>query len=53
MWLEHLLFGAVNDTSFAVDCKVVRSCAIEGLFDIYGLRRRKPERKFIDKFEKR
>ena len=23
MWLEHLLFGAVNDTSFAVSCKAL------------------------------
>ena len=52
MWLEHLLFGAVNDTSFAVDCKVVRSCAIDGLFDIYGLRRRKPEESSLTSLRK-
>ena len=23
MWLEHLLFGAVDDTSFAVSCKAL------------------------------
>ena len=35
-----------------MDCKVVGSCAIEGLFDIYGLRRRKPEESSLTSLRK-
>ena len=45
-------WSALRDTSFAVDCKVVGSCAIEGLFDIYGLRRRKPEESSLTSLRK-
>ena len=35
MWLEHLLFGAVDDTSFAVSCKAL-PCTVKSLLDING-----------------
>ena len=35
-----------------MDCKVVRSCEIDGLFDIYGLRRRKPEESSLTSLRK-
>ena len=38
MWLEHLLFGAVDDTSFAVSCKALSLVQFQDLFDIYGKR---------------
>ena len=33
MWLEHLLFGAVDDTSFAVSCKAL-PCTVKSLYVI-------------------
>ena len=35
MWLEHLLFGAVDDTSFAVSCKALALYS-EKSIKIYG-----------------
>ena len=35
MWLEHLLFGAVDDTSFAVSCKALALYS-KKVFTLYG-----------------
>ena len=50
MWLEHLLFGAVIDASFAVDCKA-RALYSDSLL-IYNSVRSCEAEEFIDKFER-
>ena len=50
MWLEHLLFGAVDDTSFAVSCKAL-PCTVR-VFLTYTASAAVKRKKFIDKFER-
>ena len=38
MWLEHLLFGAVIDTSFAVSCKALALYSKKVFLTYNGLR---------------
>ena len=41
MWLEHLLFGAVIDTSFVVSCKARALDSSQSFLDINGKRTEK------------
>ena len=46
MWLEHLLFGAVDDTSFAVSCKAL-PCTVRKSLHYTVLMRRKRQKKVL------